>query len=81
MAELVGFSPTYVSKIFKDNLKKKYVDYLSEKRIEKARTYLKETNFSIKEVGFKVGFNNIQSFLRTFKKNEGMTPKQFREKG
>ncbi|WHH59070.1 helix-turn-helix domain-containing protein [Petroclostridium sp. X23] len=80
IADYVGLSPTYVSKIFKDSMGKNYVDYLNASRIEKAKQLLKNTQLAVKEIGFRVGFNTIQTFMRTFKKYEGITPGQFRDK-
>lgn len=79
IADEMGLSVTYVSKIFKNNLGVKYIDYVNSSRIEKAKSLLKDTMVPIKEVGFKVGFNNIQTFIRVFKKYEGITPGQFRD--
>ncbi|WHH57688.1 helix-turn-helix domain-containing protein [Petroclostridium sp. X23] len=79
VAEWVGFSSSYVSRIFKENLGKNFVEYLNESRIAKAKHLLKETNFTIKEIGFRVGFNSIQTFMRTFKKYEGVTAGQYRD--
>ncbi|MDK2799246.1 MAG: two-component system, response regulator YesN [Clostridiales bacterium] len=80
IAEFVNLSPAYVSKIFKENIGKNYVDYLNGSRIEKAKQLLKNTKLSVKEIGFRVGFNSIQTFMRTFKKYEGITPGQYRDK-
>ena len=79
LADVVGFSTSYVSRIFKESTGVNYIEYLSKKRIEKSKQLLNSTIFTIKEIGFRVGFNNIQSFLRTFKKYEGITPGQFRD--
>lgn len=75
-----NLSSGYLSKIFKDYIGKNFTQYLSELRIEKAKELLKETKLTVKEIGFRVGFNNIQTFMRTFKKYEGITPGQFRLK-
>lgn len=79
VAEYIGLSTGYISTIFKEHLGKNYIDYLNGKRVERAKQLLKETRFNIREVGFRVGFNNIQTFMRTFKKHEGVTPGQYRE--
>ncbi len=80
VADHVNLTPTYVSKIFKENIGKNYIDYLNESRINKSKQLLSETKLTTKEVGFRVGFNNIQSFFRTFKRYEGITPGQYRDK-
>lgn len=80
IADWIGFSPSYVSKVFKENIGKSYTDYLNGSRIEMAKKLLRNTQLTIKEVGFRMGFNSIQTFMRTFKKYEGITPGQFRDK-
>jgi len=78
-AEFIGLSSGYASSIFKEHLGVNYIDYLNGKRVERAKQLLKETRVNIREIGFKVGFNNIQTFLRTFRKFEGVTPGQYRD--
>jgi AraC-like DNA-binding protein len=80
VASWIGFSPAYVSRMFKENLGRNYIDYLNWSRIEKAKQLLKSSRLPIKEIGFKVGFNTIQNFMRTFKKYEGITPGQYRDR-
>lgn len=80
LAEWIGFSTAYVSKLFKEHVGRNYLDYLNWSRIEKAKQLLKSTRLPVREIGFKVGFNTIQTFMRTFKKYEGITPGQYREK-
>ncbi len=80
ISDWIGFSPAYVSKMIKEFTGKNYIDYLNGSRIEKAKQLLQNTQLSIKETGFKVGFNSIQTFMRTFKKYEGITPGQYRDK-
>ncbi len=79
LADHVNLTPAYVSKIFKETLGKNYIDYLNGSRIDRAKQLLKDTRMTVKEIGFKVGFNNVQTFFRTFKRYEGITPGQFRE--
>lgn len=79
IADFIGLNPSYVSKIFKDHIGKNYVDYLNRSRIEKAKQLLINTKLAVKEVGFRVGFNSVQTFTRTFKKYEKITPGKFRE--
>ena len=80
IADWIGFSPAYVSKVVKENYGKSYTDYLNGSRIEKAKKLLKNTQLTAKEIGFRVGFNSIQTFMRSFKKYEGITPGQYRDK-
>ncbi|MGE4484405.1 MAG: helix-turn-helix domain-containing protein [Oscillospiraceae bacterium] len=79
ISEYVGYSPTYVSKIFRQQYGISYIDYLNSNRVSLAKELLVTTEFSIKEIGFQVGFNNLQSYFRIFKKYTSTTPLQFRE--
>ncbi len=80
VAEHVGITPSYLSSIFNEYENGHFVDYLNNVRVEKAKKILKNTSLSVKDIGFKSGFNNIQNFIRVFKKHEGMTPGQYRDK-
>ena len=72
-------SPKYLSKLIKDNLGINFVDYLAELRIGAAKKLLSETNKTINEIYNETGFNNRNTFIRTFKKNTGTTPSEFRK--
>jgi AraC-like DNA-binding protein len=54
------------------------LEYLQLKRIEESKKLLRQTNESIKEISQKVGFTYEVSFIRVFKKFEGVTPGIFR---
>lgn len=78
-AEYIGLNSAYLSKLFKENFGQNFIDYLNITRINKAKQLLINTHLSVKEIGFIVGFNTIQNFMRAFKKYEGVTPGQYRE--
>ena len=81
ISEHVNYSPTYVSKVFRQHYGTSYIDYLNSSRVKLSQELLlSQPELSVKEVGFKVGFNNLQSFFRVFKKHTGMTPLQYRER-
>ena len=70
-------TPQYFSTIFKQSMGRNFVEWLSEYRIKKAMEYLDEPGAVIKEVCFKVGYNDPNYFSRIFKKISGMTPKEY----
>lgn len=76
-AEYVGVNSAYLSKLFKNECGESYIDYLNNYRIEKAKELLSNTHASVKEIGYMVGFSNVQTFIRTFKKKEGVTPGRY----
>jgi len=77
VAGVVGVSLQYFSKIFKDETGKNYVEWLNRFRIEKAKDLMNETSLTIKEVCFKVGYNDPNYFSRIFKKYEGVAPTDY----
>lgn len=79
IADYMGYSSTYVSKIFKQTYGMSYIEYLNSKRVERSKQLLTDTQLSVKEIGFQVGFNNMQTFFRVFKQCVGTTPSQYRE--
>lgn len=78
LADFSHLSAPYVSRLFKENLNVGFVEYMNTQRIAKARQLLKETTLTVEQIGFQVGFNNVRSFMRTFKKYENITPGQYR---
>lgn len=75
----VDISPYYFSKIFKEETKENFIEYLTNLRIAKAKALLAETDLSMKEICSKVGYSDPNYFSRTFKKNVGVTPTEFKE--
>ena len=82
VADAVGISYVYLSKIFKVYQKDemRMVDCLNVIRIERAVSLLEETNDTLPEIAEKVGYNNVQSMNRFFKKYKGVTPGDYRKK-
>ena len=78
LASLCHLTPSYVSRLFKENLEIGFVEYINTLRISRAKKLLKETKITVEQIGFQVGFNNVRSFMRTFKQYENITPGQYR---
>ncbi len=79
MAEYFGISSSYLSHSFKKQTGQTILNYVNYIRIEKAKELLAENNDSIKNVTFKIGYHDVSSFIRKFKKAAGITPGEFRE--
>lgn len=56
------------------------IEYLQKTRIEAAKQLLEQSRHSIAEVMFESGYNDLKTFRSLFKRNVGMTPKDYREK-
>lgn len=77
VARTVGLSPTYLSALFKREMRLNFSDYLTNVRIEKAKELLCCTSKMIYEVAFEAGFRDYRYFSQIFKKHTGLTPRQF----
>lgn len=78
VAEEIGISYSYLRKIVKDITGKSLNDYINKIRIEKVKVLLITTDMTIEQIAKEVGYHNVQSITRYFKKFEGITPKEFR---
>jgi AraC-like DNA-binding protein len=72
-------TPYLLSKWFKKIKGINFIDYLTTIRIQKAKDLLLETDMKVNDIALKVGYQPSY-FNRTFKKNEGMTPKAYKDK-
>lgn len=78
VSKVVNISPYYFSRIFKEGTGKNFVEYLTEIRIEKAKELLETTEYSMKEICTMCGYSDPNYFSRSFKKNVGVTPTEFK---
>ena len=75
---LIGYQPKYFSRLFKNEMGCNYSDYLTSRRISRARELLAETTLPIQEIAERCGFSEVSYFSSRFKQETGMTPKQMR---
>ena len=78
LAEEVGITPNYLSKVFKDSCGMTVLEYLSLTRINYAKKLLTQSSENIIDVAMDSGYNNTANFNKAFKKYTALTPKQYR---
>jgi AraC-like DNA-binding protein len=78
VAALVGLSPAAFSRFFRRSFGKPFVRYVAEVRVGHACRLLAESEDSIADIAFEVGFNNLANFNRRFRTLKGMTPSAYR---
>ena len=78
IAEHLHISMGYLEQVFKAKLGVSVINYINQQRTSSAIVFLTQTSLSIADIGFRVGYNNRQTFIRVFKKNTGMTPAKYR---
>ncbi len=79
IGEQFHLTPAYMSKLFKEQTGVSIPDHINDIRIRRAKELLKEPGLGIGQIAERVGYNNSNAFIRTFKKYEGITPGQFKE--
>ena len=78
IAEVLGVSPSYISRVFRRSTGMALWDYVNSFRITRARELLEHSDMSITEIAFAVGFNEPAYFSRQFRKFTGKSPRHFR---
>lgn len=71
-------SPNYFSAMFSQEMQMTFVEYVTQKRMEKARCLLRETDMRANEIALAVGYRNPHYFSFVFKKTQGCTPREYR---
>jgi YesN/AraC family two-component response regulator len=74
-----GINGKYLSFLFREEIGVKFVDYLSQIRLEYAKALLVETQSSVQDIATQVGYTNSMTLIRGFKKSFGMTPGDYRK--
>ncbi|WP_226036663.1 response regulator [Aquibacillus saliphilus] len=80
VAEQIGISSYYLSKLFKDTFQVTFIDYLTDTRLEKAKEFLLDQNVPLKEIALNIGYKDPNYFSRVFKKQIGISPSDYRTK-
>jgi len=83
LSEELGTSPRYLSQSINENFNCNFFDFTNNYRIEEAKKMFANKSYSdykIYEIMYAVGFNSRSSFINAFKKNTGLTPKEYKNK-
>lgn len=78
IAEIIGLTPKYMAKVYKDTTHMPLLAYISEVRIRHAILLLRTTALPVEEIAVRTGFNNSRSFRRNFLKVTGKNPRDYR---
>ena len=78
VAKEVNISPNYLSAVFSQEMGITFVEYLTTKRMERARELLRSTDKRSGDVAAEVGYKDPHYFSFLFKKTQGCTPRDYR---
>jgi len=77
-AKLLKVSPNHLNKCVKETTGKSAHELLVEMRVLQAKVMLKQTNYPIKEIAYRVGGFESSDFTKFFKRSAGISPSQYR---
>ena len=77
VAGVFGLSPNYLSSLFKKTCNIGFTEFVTQKKINLAKSLLLEENLKIYEVADRLGFESAFYFSKVFKKVEGISPREF----
>lgn len=79
ISEVIGYSPYYFTKVFKDITGMNVNDYIRQIRIDNVKKLLSNTDYKINQIPGMAGFTNASHFFAVFKRDVGLTPLAYRE--
>lgn len=79
IGEHFNMKGSYLSKLFKSQTGEGVLDYINKYRVEQAKKMIQNKGGSISDIAKLAGYNEVATFIRVFKKYEGITPGKFRE--
>ncbi|HEY6901786.1 MAG TPA: AraC family transcriptional regulator [Puia sp.] len=78
-ADLLNLHPNYLNTVIRVKTGKSVGNWISEKTIAEAKALLKNSDMSVKEISYRLGFAEIQNFSAYFKKHTNLSPVLFRQ--
>jgi len=79
MAKLVRLTPAYLGTLFKKETGVNFTDYLIERRIEAAKSLLRESDAKLEAITKRIGYTEVKYFQRLFRSKVGITPGEYRK--
>lgn len=80
IAASLGISASHLSRVFKAEVGKGPLEFLTEYRLNMSKQLLKDKTKPLQQISKLVGYNDVHTFIRSFKKNEGTTPGEYRKR-
>ncbi len=77
VADIFHINANYLGRIFKRETGKRFVDYLVNIRVEKAKALLQRGDLEVQDIAHAVGYNQVKYFRMVFKKHTGMSATQW----
>jgi two-component system, response regulator YesN len=79
LVRIVNMSKEYICSMFKKNVGLGIIEYINYNKIEESKYFLKYSSMSISDIAFLFNFGSPGYFSSVFKKQTGLTPRQFKQ--
>lgn len=79
MALLCRVSESHFSRSFSKDVGENFVSYVNRRKVEQAKTLLRETNKTVSQIASELGYADTSNFITIFKRFEGTTPQVYRQ--
>lgn len=79
VAEHLHLNASYFSVLFKEQTGLTFSDYLTRRRVQRAKELLVSTRLPIAEIAEKVGYQTAKYFVKVFRSQESVSPGQYRQ--
>ena len=79
VAEKLNVSPSYLSNLLRTLTGQNTQQHIHDKLIEKAKEKLSNTDLTVSEIAYELGFEHLQSFSKMFKSKTKLSPLEFRQ--
>jgi two-component system, response regulator YesN len=80
VAQEVFMNPDYLDRRFKAETGLSVAQYITQKKIDKAKHYLRNTSMTISEIAYSLGYGSLSSFSSIFKQITSQSPQFYRKK-
>ena len=80
LARIAQVSPAHFARSFRATFGESPHHYLQRRRVERAMSLLRESEASVTDICFQVGFGSLGTFSRTFRANIGQSPRDYRRR-
>lgn len=77
IADALGYSPYYISHLFREKTGQTLQEYITSRKIDKAQELIQLNRYSFTEIAEKLGYLNLQTFSRVFRKETGLSPSAY----
>ncbi len=80
LARTFDYSEAHLSRLIQSNLNRSFISIVRDLKMSRAQDYLENTALKVSEITELIGYESVDHFSRTFKKNFGTSPIQYRKK-